>query len=149
MESRWANQILQEMQPKKNKVESSNKQGKKAVIIVLPIMFVIFLVAMLASGKQMDQNMVTGILIMAGCFIFIFLIVLVATRKSKNVDISKDFVDSVNHVISIDGAQMLDEEMGKQPNASFHGYMDQYFYATDHYIVFKYKKNGIFKRFYV
>lgn len=144
MESRWANQILEQITPKAREYEKRNVGAKKRGFIMGPIIMVIIMGILIWGQMSAPEgyNMKPIIAFIAIIFIIIMIVVLCCNKKAKTLDLTADFKKQIAKILEVVPAEKLDAELFAEPIEAFHTEDGDVVFYTESFIVNKFQMYG-------
>ena len=112
-ESVWLKKHVEEVQGKRDQ----SAQKKKVMLILLPMMFGLFFIAIIASaGEAMASEIRTAMIVMLAVFAGVMVMVILLLGKAKKIDATKGTRESGAKMLKTDeDVEIFDAEMSQKP----------------------------------
>lgn len=112
-ESVWLKKHVDEVQGKRDQ----SAQKKKVMLILIPLMFGLFFIGIIASaGDAVSSEIRTAMIVMFGVFLAIMVMVILLLGKAKKIDATVGTRESVAKLLKTDeDVEFFDAEMSQKP----------------------------------
>ena len=112
-ESVWLKKHVDEVQGKRDQ----SAQKKKVMLILIPMMFGLFFIGIIASaGDAVSSEVKTALIAMFGVFLAIMVMVILLLGKAKKIDATVGTRESVAKMLKTDeDVEFFDAEMSQKP----------------------------------
>ena len=139
-ESVWLKKHVEEVQGKRDQ----SAQKKKVMLILLPMMFGLFFIAIIASaGEAMASEIRTAMIVMLAVFAGVMVMVILLLGKSKKIDATKGTRENVTAILKTDeDVEFFDMEMSQKPLKEVWLSGVSKFFVTQNYIGVKFMYLG-------
>lgn len=135
---------LEKYENEVNGLQQKSKSTKKIMLILLPIMFLVILMAAMMGGQNSDVDMTPYLIGMGAVFLFIFLMAVVLSKKSVTRDAAKGVRENLEKLLTTpEQVEEFDLEMLSQPLCEFKADNLNNILFTEHYMVVKFNNLGI------
>lgn len=139
-ESVWLKKHVEEVQGKRDQ----SAQKKKVMLILLPMMFGLFFIAIIASaGEAMASEIRTAMIVMLAVFAGVMVMVILLLGKAKKIDATKGTRENVTVMLKTDeDVEFFDMEMSQKPLKEVWLSGVSKFFVTQNYIGVKFMYLG-------
>ena len=139
-ESVWLKKHVEEVQGKRDQ----SAQKKKVMLILLPMMFGLFFIAIIASaGEAMASEIRTAMIVMLAVFAGVMVMVILLLGKAKKIDATKGTRENVTAMLKTDeDVEFFDMEMSQKPLKEVWLSGVSKFFVTQNYIGVKFMYLG-------
>lgn len=139
-ESVWLKKHVEEVQGKRDQ----SAQKKKVMLILLPMMFGLFFIAIIASaGEAMASEIRTAMIVMLAVFAGVMVMVILLLGKAKKIDATKGTRENVTAMLKTDeDVEFFDMEMSQKPLKEVWLSGISKFFVTQNYIGVKFMYLG-------
>ncbi len=139
-ESVWLKKHVEEVQGKRDQ----SAQKKKVMLILLPMMFGLFFIAIIASaGEVMASEIRTAMIVMLAVFAGVMVMVILLLGKAKKIDATKGTRENVTAILKTDeDVELFDMEMSQKPLKEVWLSGVSKFFVTQNYIGVKFMYLG-------
>ena len=139
-ESVWLKKHVEEVQGKRDQ----SAQKKKVMLILLPMMFGLFFIAIIASaGEAMASEIRTAMIVMLAVFAGVMVMVILLLGKAKKIDATKGTRENVTAILKTDeDVEFFDMEMSQKPLKEVWLSGVSKFFVTQNYIGVKFMYLG-------
>ena len=139
-ESVWLKKHVEEVQGKRDQ----SAQKKKIMLILLPMMFGLFFIAIMASaGEAMASEIRTAMIVMLAVFAGVMVMVILLLSKTKKIDATKGTRENVTAMLKTDeDVEFFDMEMSQKPLKEVWLSGVSKFFVTQNYIGVKFMYLG-------
>lgn len=139
-ESVWLKKHVEEVQGKRDQ----SAQKKKIMLILLPMMFGLFFIAIMASaGETMASEIRTAMIVMLAVFAGVMVMVILLLGKAKKIDATKGTRENVTAMLKTDeDVEFFDMEMSQKPLKEVWLSGVSKFFVTQNYIGVKFMYLG-------
>ena len=139
-ESVWLKKHVEEVQGKRDQ----SAQKKKIMLILLPMMFGLFFIAIMASaGEAMASEIRTAMIVMLAVFAGVMVMVILLLGKAKKIDATKGTRENVTAMLKTDeDVEFFDMEMSQKPLKEVWLSGVSKFFVTQNYIGVKFMYLG-------
>lgn len=119
-------------------------QKKKVMLILLPMMFGLFFIAIIASaGEAMTSEIRTAMIVMLAVFAGVMVMVILLLGKAKKIDATKGTRENVTAILKTDeDVEFFDMEMSQKPLKEVWLSGVSKFFVTQNYIGVKFMYLG-------
>lgn len=139
-ESVWLKKHVEEVQGKRDQ----SAQKKKVMLILLPMVFGLFFIAIIASaGEAMASEIRTAMIVMLAVFAGVIVMVILLLGKAKKIDATKGTRENVTAILKTDeDVEFFDMEMSQKPLKEVWLSGVSKFFVTQNYIGVKFMYLG-------
>lgn len=138
-QSEWFKQYENEVGGKKNASD-----GKKGILVIVPILVIGGMIAMMIKNGALESEQTKGgVYLLAGICVFLVLMILILTGKSKKRDAAAITRKDLNTLLKTpQDAAEFDAQMKAAPVFKVENKKDEYIFATKDYIGTKFTYLG-------
>lgn len=138
----WLQNYEKEVQDK----QAKGNKSKNTVYIMVPAVFLLFVVLMIVNGALKTPEGRQGVYIVLGLLVFVMLIVMVSMRAAKKKDLAEYTRNSVQELLTRDeDVELFDQQMSMAPEFEAQVNTERFLFMTKDFVGERFMYGGIQK----